>query len=91
MAKPEWGVKRACLACGTRFYDMQKAPILCPSCGAKISVVRGSQRVPTAFVRIGYANGAAVTKLERVITLVEDVACQLSFRDDVRLAAKHGG
>lgn len=32
MAKAEWGVKRACLACGTRFYDMQKSPIICPSC-----------------------------------------------------------
>ena len=32
MAKPEWGVKRACLACGVRFYDMQKSPIVCPSC-----------------------------------------------------------
>ncbi len=38
MAKPEWGVKRACLACGTRFYDMCKDPILCPSCGAKFDV-----------------------------------------------------
>lgn len=32
MAKPEWGVKRACLSCGARFYDMQKSPIVCPSC-----------------------------------------------------------
>lgn len=32
MAKPEWGVKRACLACGARFYDMQNSPIVCPSC-----------------------------------------------------------
>ena len=38
MAKPEWGVKRACLACGSRFYDMQKNPILCPSCGVKFDV-----------------------------------------------------
>ena len=38
MAKPEWGVKRACLACGTRFYDMQNDPILCPSCGTKFDV-----------------------------------------------------
>ncbi len=38
MAKPKWGVKRACLACGTRFYDMCKDPILCPSCGAKFDV-----------------------------------------------------
>ena len=38
MAKPEWGVKRACLACGIRFYDMCKDPILCPSCGVKFDV-----------------------------------------------------
>ena len=38
MAKPEWGVKRACLACGTRFYDMRKDPIVCPSCNAKFDV-----------------------------------------------------
>jgi len=38
VAKPKWGVKRACLACGTRFYDMRKDPILCPSCGAKFDV-----------------------------------------------------
>ena len=38
MAKPEWGVKRACLSCGTRFYDMQKDPIVCPSCGANFDV-----------------------------------------------------
>lgn len=35
MAKPEWGVKRSCQACGTRFYDMRKNPIECPSCGTK--------------------------------------------------------
>lgn len=38
MAKAEWGVKRACLACATRFYDMRKDPIVCPSCGAKYDV-----------------------------------------------------
>jgi len=32
VAKPEWGVKRTCLSCGTNFYDMQKSPIVCPSC-----------------------------------------------------------
>ena len=38
MAKPEWGVKRTCLACATRFYDMRKDPIICPSCGVKFDV-----------------------------------------------------
>lgn len=34
MAKAEWGVKRVCLQCGTRYYDMKKNPPVCPSCGA---------------------------------------------------------
>ena len=32
MAKPEWGLKRQCLSCGAKFYDMQRDPIICPSC-----------------------------------------------------------
>lgn len=35
MTKPEWGTKRTCLNCGTRFYDMQKTPIVCPKCGSE--------------------------------------------------------
>lgn len=38
MAKPEWGVKRSCLACSTRFYDLQKDPITCPSCNTIFDV-----------------------------------------------------
>lgn len=33
MAKPEWGVKRICPSCSQRYYDMQKNPPTCPSCG----------------------------------------------------------
>ncbi|MEM7653977.1 MAG: TIGR02300 family protein [Pseudomonadota bacterium] len=32
MAKPEWGIKRICFNCGARYYDMQRDPIICPSC-----------------------------------------------------------
>lgn len=34
MSKPEWGTKRICPNCGTRYYDMQRDPITCPKCGA---------------------------------------------------------
>lgn len=34
MAKPEWGTKRTCLQCGTRYYDMKKKQPVCPGCGA---------------------------------------------------------
>lgn len=33
MVKPEWGIKRLCQSCGARYYDFQKTPIVCPSCG----------------------------------------------------------
>jgi len=32
VAKPEWGTKRICPNCGTRYYDMRKDPATCPSC-----------------------------------------------------------
>lgn len=34
MSKPEWGTKRTCLKCATRFFDLTKDdPITCISCG----------------------------------------------------------
>jgi uncharacterized protein (TIGR02300 family) len=34
MVKPEWGTKRSCPKCGTRFYDLGKDdPATCIACG----------------------------------------------------------
>lgn len=38
MPKEEWGVKRVCPHCSTRFYDLQRDPMTCPSCGHSFSV-----------------------------------------------------
>lgn len=35
MTKPEWGLKRKCLKCGTFFYDMRKKEFACPKCNVK--------------------------------------------------------
>ncbi|HVO14803.1 MAG TPA: TIGR02300 family protein [Alphaproteobacteria bacterium] len=43
MAKAALGQKRVCLHCGARFYDLNKHPIVCPSCGTTFE--------PEAFVR----------------------------------------
>ena len=32
MAKPEWGTKRICPSCGTRYYDLLREPVICPNC-----------------------------------------------------------
>lgn len=33
MVEKNWGTKRVCLGCNARFYDFNKSPIICPSCG----------------------------------------------------------
>ena len=35
MAKLEWGKIRTCQSCGTKYYDFNKTPIICPSCGVE--------------------------------------------------------
>ena len=37
MAKPEWGTKRTG-PCGTKFYDFNKSPIICPGCGGEVII-----------------------------------------------------
>ena len=37
MAKTEWGKKRICTYCNTKYYDLNKSPIICPSCGAEFN------------------------------------------------------
>ncbi len=45
MAKPELGAKRQCQACGAKFFDLNKDPIICPKCG---TVFQGATRARAA-------------------------------------------
>lgn len=44
MAKPEWGVKRICPNCGTRFYDLTADPVICPACDSSFPLEKFSER-----------------------------------------------
>jgi uncharacterized protein (TIGR02300 family) len=35
MVKPELGLKRVCVACSARFFDLRKVPAVCPKCGTE--------------------------------------------------------
>jgi uncharacterized protein (TIGR02300 family) len=35
MAKAELGLKRICVACGAKFYDLMRTPVICPKCGTE--------------------------------------------------------
>jgi uncharacterized protein (TIGR02300 family) len=38
MPKDEWGVKRVCPNCSSRFYDLRTDPMTCPSCGTTFAL-----------------------------------------------------
>ena len=75
MAKPEWGEKRICLDCGAKFYDMQRSPIVCPSCETEF--------VPVVTTRSSRAKAPApVPKPEPKKPAVADEDAALITDDD---------
>lgn len=50
MVKPEWGAKRSCPKCATRFYDLGKDdPVTCIECGTTFvpePVLKSKQPMP---------------------------------------------
>ena len=53
LAKPEWGTKRICPTCGTRYYDLMHDPAVCPKCTTPFdpeALLRARRARPTAPV-----------------------------------------
>ena len=73
MAKPEWGVKRTCTSCGTRFYDLRRDPIVCPKCEAVID--------PLAMLRSQRSKPAAPAPVKKPV-VAKVVADDLEIEDD---------
>ena len=57
MARPELGLKRQCMSCGAKFYDLARDPAVCPKCGAVYQAVATSSRAaPPALSRASNTN-----------------------------------
>jgi uncharacterized protein (TIGR02300 family) len=44
VAKPELGLKRQCMSCGAKFYDLNKDPIVCPKCHTVLTLAPVTSR-----------------------------------------------
>jgi len=84
VSKPEWGVKRTCQSCAARFYDLKRAPIVCPKCGHKHDA--------EDFIKTRRTRGAAkpapapkkiVEKVVPELDAIEDVAPDDDTDDDI--------
>jgi uncharacterized protein (TIGR02300 family) len=51
VAKPELGLKRQCMSCGAKFYDLGKDPAVCPKCATVYQAVALSRVAPPAAAR----------------------------------------
>lgn len=71
------GLKRICMSCGTRFYDMNKRPIVCPSCGEEFT---GDAKVKSRRSRSSVANDQVEDK--SVDTEEEDTGPVIETNDD---------
>jgi uncharacterized protein (TIGR02300 family) len=84
VAKPELGAKRQCQACGAKFFDLNKDPIVCPKCGAIFQGAmraRSASKVDEEDVELSAPAGVDIVSLaeveageEKVVaTVVEDI------------------
>lgn len=46
--RPDRGTKRICSECGTRYYDLQRVPAICPKCDTEFVAVARPPRTPRA-------------------------------------------
>ena len=63
------GLKRICLSCSTRFYDLNKRPISCPNCAAeytgdiKIKTRRGRAAIPADAIDMDPKKSGALAEI----------------------------
>jgi len=77
MAKPEWGIKRKCLACGASFYDMRKKEFVCPKCGVQYD----AQSLDAAKIEAALKNVRNVEALEKEMDEEDIVASVIGDAD----------
>ncbi len=74
MAKTELGLKRTCLSCGARFYDLNNKEIVCPKCEAAFD--------PDAAVKLR-RNRNVPADVKKVVKKEVDVDATVDDIDDV--------
>ena len=86
MTKPNLGKKQTCKSCGTRFFDFNKNPPVCPKCGEEIKISKSRSKrgiIPEPEI-IGAEKskektepGVAVAASDSIEHLVEDNDAQI--------------
>ncbi|HXF90677.1 MAG TPA: FYDLN acid domain-containing protein [Candidatus Nitrosotenuis sp.] len=79
MVKLEWGTKRTCQSCLSRFYDLQKSPIICPKCGTQFEINVPGRRTRN---RTG-VDESKVVPFENDVLLDQDLDLSTDLDEDI--------
>src|SRR5262245_63708097 len=74
VAKPEWGTKRICPSCGTRYYDLMREQVVCPKCSTPFD--------PEAFLRSRRARPAAPVERDLEPVSGEDIDADVDVEEE---------
>ena len=89
MVKPEWGTKRTCPKCGTRFYDLGKDdPVTCINCGTNFlpeAILKSKQPMPFEVIKSDAIKKDADNDLSEDLDIVEVDDAEPSADEDVDL------
>ena len=89
MVKPEWGTKRSCPKCATRFYDLGKDdPVSCIACGTNFmpeAILKSKQPMAFETVKAATPKKDADNDLSEDLDIVEADDAEPSADEDVDL------
>jgi uncharacterized protein (TIGR02300 family) len=76
VAKPELGNKHQCQNCGTKFFDLNKDPVVCPKCGTvqQVATTRTARAVPEEEEVEAEAAGPEIVSLDEAEAAEETLA-----------------
>jgi uncharacterized protein (TIGR02300 family) len=68
VAKPELGNKHHCQHCGTKFFDLNKNPVICPKCGTvqQVASARAVRAAPPEKEEVLVEPGVELVSLDDV-------------------------
>jgi uncharacterized protein (TIGR02300 family) len=88
MPKAEWGKKVVCLNCETKFYDLNRKPAICPSCGTEYSeptidaTLASTKQVFTSDVDVVTDENLVGSDAAESVAEVEEIEIEDAIDDD---------
>lgn len=83
MPKDEWGVKRVCPSCNTRFYDLNNDPMTCPSCTSSFTLESLTSDRPKALEKSKPEEDQEDDVIDTDVVLDDDSDDDLGVDDDL--------